>query len=268
MIETELYEPMLEELKYVCRLSPLSALITSRALLESILNEVILKKEFLTDTEKIEKETLGKKIELLDKRKFLKERELTSIRTILFKGNDAAHKLKAEISTAESVYSELLDFYKYIINLKIQENSNIEEVKNGDEQKKYRGFVDEYDGKRIGFIKNKDNEERYIFSITSSETISADHIKIGDEIQFELEENLNKNKAEYKAYNLEHIAKVVLIGRTPTNGRYAFLKCGNREEDIYLNIYNVDTHIKKGQDLLIKIKTGTNKDEAFDIKMA
>ena len=274
MIRKEKYQSMLKDLEYVCRISPISGLITTRALLESMVNDILNEKKFLTEDE-IEKDRLGRKIEILDKRKFLKMRELTLIRNILLKGNDAAHKLKGETPTALSAFDDLMSFYNYMICLEENELTihEMREMPNDElkEKRKIRGIVEKYNGNRIGFVRGADTGESYIFSITPSEKVDPSNIQIGDYIQFDLVENINKKKAEYKAINIEHIVKVNMIGRNTNNGRYAFLQCGNREEDIYLNIYSVKESvgkIKKGQELVVSIKSGTNKDEAYDVKMA
>lgn len=274
MIQKEKYQSMLKDLEYVCRISPISGLITSRALLESMVNDILHENKLMIESE-IGEELLGRKIEILDKNKFLKTRELTLIRNILFKGNDAAHKLKGEESTALSAFDDLMSFYSYITNMRekkliVQEITEIpnKELK---EKRKTRGIIEKYDGEKIGFVKDIENKELYIFSVSSLEKVDSNQIQIGDYIQFDLVENNNKKKAKYKAINIEHVAKVNMIGYNTKNERYAFLQCGNRVEDIYLNIYSIKEpicKIKKGQELIVSIKSGANKNEAYDVRMA
>lgn len=280
MISDEKYKCNLKDLEYVCRINPIAGLITSRAILEAIVNELILTKQYLNDEEEIERERLGKKIELLGDKKCLRERELTLIKNILFKGNDAAHRLKGEEATAMATYRDLMEFYEYIVDgesKKINKQNGIKEVteilhpSESITLEKNRGIIEKFDGKRIGYIRDVDTNLLHIFSLSDNEKAVPKMIKIGDYIQFNLEENTNKKKAKFRAFNIEHIAKVIKTGKNSNKNKYAFLQSGKREEDIYLSLKSIEEElgtVSKGQELVFSIKEGTNKNEAYDVRLA
>lgn len=254
----------IEELEYVCKISPVSGLIGMRAYLENLLNQIILKKEYLSKDE-CEKEKLGKKINLLEIKNIFTEKELHNIKAINFKGNEAAHYLKGDLNDSLYLYKSLIEIYTVINKLYNHSEEKIKIIK-----EKRKGKVISYSN-NIGYIEDDNTKEQYIFKLQTEHNQNDIKISVGDKLSFNLEENINKKKSNYKAIDIKHIAVIEKIGRTQGH-KYAFLKSGERTELIYLDYRNVSTELinklKRGINISCYIRKGTKKDEAYDISVA
>ena len=256
-------EKTLNELDFVCRISPVYALISCRSYIENILNKVMDHASF--DYEKM---TLKEKISLFNKKGLLTGKIHTEITLIRQDGNDATHNFKGNENKAKFAF----DTCKKLTNL-ISENINdfinrLEPKLKLENAKLYKGKIDRVGNKDFGFIIEENTREKVYFKPSKQGFEETTKIKKGYEVSFKV--NITDRKTSYEASELKILGEVKNIDQDNDDPKYAFID-GKENDDIYLPFDNLSkkvmSRIKQGTQISFKTKEGRNKDEAYEVEL-
>lgn len=229
--------------------------------MEGIINEIILSKGYLNE-ETCENEKLGRKLQILKGENIFSYRQIHFISSVIYKGNDGAHLLKGSECEAKSLYNDLSK--NFIAFIQLLEDPNTQKTE------RRIGIVTKITSKNIGYIEEKETKERHLFLLDDLKRVTEVEPQIGEMISYELIDNLNKNKSDHRAIKLRYVGKVGRIVQK-NDKVYSFIKSGDREEEIYLNLSylaeELKVSIKRGSFVEFQLIKGINKNEASEVKL-
>jgi hypothetical protein len=190
------FNQLYKELEVVCKVSPIAGILGIRSLIEGIINEILIKKKFL-NKEFCLNEKLGRKLEVLKGEKILTNKHIHFMSYVIYKGNDAAHLLKGSKCESKALYNDLCNNFNALIQ--VLEGSNTHKTK------RKIGVISKITRKNIGYIEEKETKKKHLFLLDDLKIGTEVEPYIGQMLSYELVNNFNKSKSDYKAINLRCI---------------------------------------------------------------